>query len=245
MPARLKQMLRGMVPAWMIYRYRKWRWGHTWFDFEDRPLRDVFSKIYQYNMWGRGDGQFYSGYGSEQTVTAPYVAAVRTFIAGHAITSIVDVGCGDFRVGAQLLGPGIRYHGVDVVPALIRHHTATHGSETVQFSCLDATSEELPDGDLCLIRQVLQHLTNAEIRRALDRCRKFPYLIVTEHIASPERMTAPNAEHVHGPNTRSEAGSGVVLDAPPFVENVTGVLLELDQGDGTVLRTVVVDNRKR
>ena len=245
MLARLKQLLRGMIPAWMIHRYRKWRWGHTWFEFEGRPLRDVFSEIYQYNMWGRGDGRFYSGPGSDDAVTAPYTAAIRAFIAGHSIASIVDVGCGDFRVGAQLLGNGLRYHGVDVVPALIHHNAATHGSETVKFSCLDATSEELPDGDLCLIREVFQHLSNAEIQRALGRCRKFPYVIVTERIASPGRMTAPNAEHVHGPNTRSDVGSGVVLDAPPFAENVTGVLIDLDQGDGTILRTVVVDNRNR
>ncbi|HUK36316.1 MAG TPA: class I SAM-dependent methyltransferase [Vicinamibacterales bacterium] len=241
--AKMKQLLRGLVPGALLHRYRKWRWGHTWFDFEDRPLRDVFSEIYQYNMWGRGDGRFYSGPGSDLHATAPYTAAVRAFIGEHAIASVVDVGCGDFRVGTQFLETGVRYHGVDVVPALIRHNAATYGSDRVTFSCLDATRDDLPDGDLCLVREVFQHLSNDEIRRALDNCRKFPYVVVTERIASPGRMTAPNAEHTHGPNTRSDSGSGVVLDAPPFAENVTRVLVDLDQGDGTILRTVLVDNR--
>jgi SAM-dependent methyltransferase len=245
MLVRAKRLLRNIAPDSLVHRYRTWRWGHTWFDFEDRPLGEVFAEIYKHNMWGRGDGQFYSGPGSDSRVTAPYVAAVRSFIADHAVRSIVDVGCGDFRVGAQLIPAGVRYHGVDVVPALIRHNTATHGSDGVMFSCLDATSEELPDGDLCLIREVFQHLSNDEIERALKRSRKFSYVIVTERIALPDLMTAPNIEHQHGPNTRSDSRSGVVLDAPPFAENVEAVLTDLDQGDGTILRSVVIDNQSR
>jgi len=33
-----------------------------------------------------------------------------------------------------------------------------------QFLCLDIISDELPDGDLCLLREVLQHLSNREMR---------------------------------------------------------------------------------
>src|SRR6185436_6773977 len=72
---RLKQALRRALPTWALNRYRQLRYGETWFDFEDRSLKEVFTHIYRQNIWGRGDGGLYSGPGSDPAVTAPYVAA--------------------------------------------------------------------------------------------------------------------------------------------------------------------------
>ena len=238
----LKQTLRQQLPRWALDAYRRVRYGRTWFDFEDRSRQEVFAYIYERGVWGRGEGAFYSGPGSDPVVTSAYVAAIRRFLADRGITSVVDLGCGDFRVGAQLLIPGLTYHGVDIVPGLVEHNNQVHGASDIRFSCLDATVTDLPDGTLCLVREVFQHLSNDEIQNVLTRCRKFPYVVVTERIAGPARFTTPNVDIVHGPNTRADIGSGVILDAPPFRERVTGVLVETPQPDGTILRSVLIEN---
>jgi SAM-dependent methyltransferase len=241
--ASIKRAIRRALPQSVLNRYRLARHGTTWFDFDERSPREVFEHIYHHNMWGKGDGLVvHSGPGSDPSMTAPYVEAVRRFIEARGITSLVDLGCGDFRVGAQLVTDGLRYYGVDIVPRVIEVNTKTHTTPHVTFMCLDAISEELPRADLCLIREVLQHLSNDEIARILRRCRAFRYVIVTESVAAPERFTGPNVSIGHGPNTRADIGSGVVVDAPPFDEHVTGVLVESAGPNQTILRSVIIDN---
>jgi hypothetical protein len=72
----------------------------------------------------------------------------------------------------------------------------------------------LPPADVCLVRQVLQHLTNDDIHRALPHLRAYPYVVVTEHL--PVAMARPNANKRPGPGVRATRGSGVVLHEPPF-----------------------------
>jgi SAM-dependent methyltransferase len=240
-----KQSLRRVLPLWVLDSYRRIAHRDTWFDYQDRSRQEVFTYIYERGVWGRsGEAKFYSGPGSDDAVTAPYVAAIRRFIETHAIRSVIDLGCGDFRVGSQLVLPHLSYHGIDIVAKVIDHNVRTYGSPNVRFSCLDAVSSDLPSGDLCLVREVFQHLSNEEIGKVLARCRKFPFVIVTEKVAAPGSFGAPNVDITHGPNTRADTGSGVILDAPPFSEHVVGTLLDSPQPDGKILRSVVIENGK-
>jgi len=231
-----------MVPTWLVHKYRRARFGHTWIDYEDQSPRDVFTHIYTAGIWGKGDGTFYSGPGSDLVASGAYIDAVKQFIKGRQIRSIVDLGCGDFRVGANIVTPDISYHGVDVVQPLIAHNQSTYGAPNITFSCRDAIREPLPDAELCLIREVFQHLSNRQIAAILTRCRGFRYVIVTEKVASPDRFTVANADSTHGPNMRADLGSGVMLDRPPFAERIAAVLLDLPQPDRTILRSVLIEH---
>jgi hypothetical protein len=153
------------------------------------------------------------------------------------------LGCGDFRVGSQFLTPGLHYHGVDIVLDVIEYDRRQYRGDHLQFHCLDAIVNDLPQADLCLIREVLQHLSNAEIGAVMKRCRQFPFVVVTEAIAAGTRFERANVDIVHGANTRADVGSGVVLNAPPFSQNVTDILLECPGPVQTTLRSVLIDNR--
>jgi len=186
-----------------------------------RELADVFERIYAQGRWGGEDSDFVSGYGSDDAHTAGYVVAVARFIRTRGVRSLVDLGCGDFRVGKKiidLVGGQISYVGVDVVPALIKRNRNLFGSEHVSFVCRDIARDELPAGDLRLARQVLQHLSNAEIADALSSVRRYRYALVTEHYPPPERLRRP-----HGGDTRVVDGSAVFLDRAPF--ELTGLEL--------------------
>ncbi len=178
--------------------------------------RSVFSTIYRDRIFGDLPGeQFYSGDGSVGAFADTYCRHVESLVRDKGIRSIVDLGCGDFRIGKRLAAMVPDYIGVDIVPDLIAHHRREYGAEHVCFECLDVVEDSLPPGDLCLIRQVFQHLNNAEISTVLAKLAPYELVLVTENVkAGPG--TVPNIDHVHGPRTRLVEDSGVFLTEPPF-----------------------------
>jgi hypothetical protein len=56
-----------------------------------------------------------------------------------------------------------KYTACDVVPALISRNQIEFSHLNVDFRCLDITHDDLPGADVAVLRQVLQHLSNAQI----------------------------------------------------------------------------------
>ena len=181
----------------------------------------VFSEIYEKNLWGGVRGEFYSGSGSDDVVTRPFAELVRAFIAERGICSVVDLGCGDFRVGRQIVGSALTYVGVDVVDRVVQRNNERFGTGGVSFVKRDITTDLLPDAELCIVRQVLQHLPNDGIIRVLDKLRGYRYVLVAEHHPAPGRLKQPNRDIPTGRHTRVILDSGVFLEAPPF--SISGV----------------------
>ena len=199
---------------------------------------EAFSQIYESNAWGGRHGEFCSGSGSTHPdVVESYLNFVNAFIEEYSLNSAVDLGCGDYRVGSGLR---IRhYHGVDVVQALIDRNKAEYGSEAVSFQCLNFIEDRPPIADLALMRQVLQHLSNSEISRALKNCEQYRYVLVTEHVPIGPHANYNNVDKPHGPDTRLLWNSGVFLDRPPFSLD-TQVLHESSVDSWSVIRTVLL-----
>ena len=176
---------------------------------------------------GRVPGELYSGGGTAEEYAIPYADAIGRFVENHGIRTVVDLGCGDFSVGKRIASKRLRYVGVDVVEEVVRRNRDRYGAEGVEFVCLDITRDELPPGDLCLIRQVLQHLSNAEILAVLERTRGYPFVIVTEHLPQADSDSRPNLDKPHGADTRLLEGSGVFLEEEPFGQRIVETLLEV------------------
>jgi SAM-dependent methyltransferase len=206
----LRAALLAILPDAVVSRMRK---GVQ--TLRARPARDVFSEIYEKNLWGAAGEKFYSGSGSYGQSAQCYVGCILNFIKAHHIKSVVDLGCGDFAIGKFIAPECERYVGIDIVPSLIEHNSSTFVANNIQFKCLDITKDQLPDADLCLIRQVMQHLSNREISQLLKNAKKYTYVIVAEH--QPEIDSVPNIDMPHGGSTRTTLyGSGVYLEKPPF-----------------------------
>jgi len=215
-----------LVPQWARHRYRRLRRLAEHTVNRQRTPEQVFSRIYEDGLWGKAEGGFHSGSGSVEAHAVAYVQALSRYISHHSIGRVVDLGCGDFTVGKKIAALGVDYTGVDVVPALVRHHSTQHGSERVRFAHLDIVNDELPDGDLCLIRQVLQHLSNEQIAKILPKLAHYPHVLITEHYPGAGAQVVPNRDKTHGHDTRIEDDSAVFLDEPPFNARVGEVLLE-------------------
>jgi hypothetical protein len=214
---------------------------------ERLSAREVFTRVYATNSWGGEKGIYCSGAGSEPAVADQYCRFVREFIREKQISRVVDLGCGDFRVGSRIATPRISYIGVDVVDSLIQHNRDQHGTSQIQFLCLDISRDELPPGELCLVRQVFQHLSNSEILAVLEKLSAYRYVLVTEHYPAHGRLTEYNRDKPHGADTRVIDNSAVCLDRPPF--QVPGIRLALEvpanlglRNEGERLLTFLIEN---
>lgn len=188
--------------------------------------RQVFRDVYKRHLWGSdGRSTFFSGIGSRGECAEVYVRGMAELLECHGRElgrplTVVDLGCGDFQIGRDLIArvPDLTYIGCDIVPELIEHNTRIYGTERVSFRQLDIVTDPLPVGDVCLVRQVLQHLSNAEITRFLQRA-AYKYLYVTE--GHPVISTGSiNPDKAVGFDVRFDwragHGRGVELDKAPY-----------------------------
>ena len=194
--------------------------------------REAFTRIYLQDKWDDGQkaqlkARFYSGPGSAEEFGRPYAARVCDFMSKNDIRSVIDLGCGDFRVGALIAGSGISYTGIDVVEPLIAENQKRYGNERIRFRCLDMIADELPDADLCLVRQVFQHLSNIQIGQILQKLKKYKWVIVTEDHPGPVGSFIPNIDKPHGTGSRIVKQSGIVFEAPPFNLDNSEIFLDI------------------
>ena len=180
------------------------------------PTKEAMEQVYELNLWGGDHGEFYSGDGSHHSaIVGPYIKVVSEFLKSfHKPLELVDLGCGDFNVGSQLCELVSKYTAVDIVECLIHHNKKTFKAHNLNFINLDISQQALPKGDCAILRQVLQHLSNREVQRVVDKLSIYKYVILTEHI--PKGSFSPNVDLISGQGIRLKKNSGINLFEAPF-----------------------------
>jgi hypothetical protein len=208
--------------------------------------REIFTNVYQNKLWGepspQNDSPFYSGPGSsDPQIVDPYVEIVKQFFSGFPTRKrAVDLGCGDFQVGSRIFDSFDSYTACDVVPELVHFNQRYWHHLPVEFLVVDLVKDEIPTGDVLILRQVLQHLSNDDIVKFTQSIPLgFSYLLLTEHLPSENGFLA-NRDKLSGTDIRLESGSGVVLTKPPFSMNFKSetILLSVPQFGGSIVTTL-------
>lgn len=214
-----------------------------WKRYENLSAQQIFEKIYAKGEWGKSESEgdaFYSGAGShDPTMIDAYVATVSAFLQSLGRPSAVDIGCGDFNVGSKLRVYCSRYTAVDIASTVIAFNKSKYADADVDFAVLNIIEDGPPRADVIFIRQVLQHLSNSEIARALANIAgQCDHLIVSEHL--PAGVFTPNLNKTTGRSIRLRHASGVVISEPPFsfAFRDQRVLCEVPAPDG-IIRTIV------
>ncbi len=206
------------------------------------PTKDAMEQVYEMKLWGDNKSDFYSGVGSHHPeIVHPYIDVLTSFLTSFKNPLVVcDLGCGDFNVGKKLVQYAKKYVAVDIVTELIEHNKSTFKEENLEFHCLDIAVDDLPAGDCAILRQVLQHLSNAEVQRILSKLTDFKYVIVTEHL--PEGDFVPNKEIISGQGIRLKKQSGLNVLAPPFnfkvIEEKQVLSIILNDSKGVIVTTI-------
>ncbi|MDA9328720.1 class I SAM-dependent methyltransferase [Flavobacteriales bacterium] len=180
------------------------------------PTKDAMEQVYAMKLWGDNKSDFYSGDGShDPEIVKPYLDSVISFLTSFPKPLVVcDFGCGDFNVGKEFVKYSQNYIAVDIVVDLINRNKEKFKAKNLVFQCLDIAVDDLPQADCVLIRQVFQHLSNAEIQQIVLKLNVFKYVILTEHL--PEGEFVPNKEIISGQGIRLKKKSGLNLLIDPF-----------------------------
>ena len=215
----MKPFVKSLTPQFALKYYRRLNSSREKKQNQTKTVEEVFTEIYTNNKWGGARGEFCSGSGTDdQQIASKYIS----MISNHASTlgfkgqSFVDLGCGDFRIGKQLLSLCSSYIGIDVVQPLIKRNQELFSNDSTEFRHLDIVRDELPDGNIAFIRQVLQHLSNQQIISVLEKLSKYKYVFITEHYPTDNDAIKVNLDKVHGADVRVHHNSGVYLAKAPF-----------------------------
>ena len=133
---------------------------------------EIFDDVYRRDLWKGG-----SGAGSREELTRDYRGQVQQFISRNAITSVVDVGCGDWQFYRHMDWSG--FEKATHLVAVVLENTQKFARPGVRFVHADATSDELPGADLLLVKDVLQHWSNADIAAFLLQLPKYGCALIT------------------------------------------------------------------
>ena len=190
--------------------------------FSKMEKNQIFREIYLKKLWSpesvKFEHKFYSGIGSYlPELVDNYIIEIKNFLLSlPKRPDVVDLGCGDFVIGSKLRKFCNKYIAVDIFDELINYNKKKYQDLNVDFRILDITSEELPAGDVCFVRQVLQHLSNESIVNFVKAIKnKYKFLIITEHFPSSKNFVA-NLDKPTGPDVRLYDKSAVILTKPPF-----------------------------
>ncbi len=184
-----------------------------------RDNTGIFNDVYERQLWGQSEESpdaFSSGFGSDLQNSLQYVELVANFIADHKIESVVDIGCGDFRVAEAILSKvpwKVDYTGIDAASVIVERNARLYTSEGIKFIHADATKAPVPSADLVLIREVLQHLSNKDVAAVIESISgKYRFNIITNTVAKNAKKK--NVDIPSGSNSRAGLGYGLWLDSP-------------------------------
>jgi SAM-dependent methyltransferase len=145
-------------------------------------LTNTFNRIYAEGTWGKDvAGKGTSGTGSTLEITREYRAYVEDFIRTHNVKSVVDAGCGDWTFSSAINWGQASYLGVDIASDVIAAVRSKHEKGHIKFQVGNIT-DELPDAELLISKDVLQHLSNNLVHKFIRnnlRKGKYKWVILT------------------------------------------------------------------
>lgn len=206
------------------------------------PTKAAMEQVYKLKLWGDNTADFYSGEGSHQPeIINPYIEAVKSFLTSFRKPLVVcDLGCGDFNIGKELVKYTEKYIAVDIVTDLIIHNKKNFKDENLEFHCLNIVVDTLPAADCVILRQVLQHVSNAEVQSVLSKLADFKYVILTEHLPTGDFI--PNKDIISGQGIRIKKQSGLNVLVSPFnfqvKEEKQLIATKLNDNKGIIVTTL-------
>tara|TARA_B100001250_G_C19729578_1_gene757795 strand:+ start:75 stop:1250 length:1176 start_codon:yes stop_codon:yes gene_type:complete len=141
----------------------------------------IFSYIYDNNIWNNGNGGSGEGSSIENNINT-YIPFLKDFIKKNNIKKVVDLGCGDWQSSNLIYDNlDINYTGYDIYEKIIKKNKSDYPQYNFIHLDFIHNTNILENGDLCIIKDVLQHLCNKDINNLLQylvNSKKYKYIMI-------------------------------------------------------------------
>ncbi len=139
---------------------------------------EIFTYIYDNSIWGHG-----SGGGSNINYNRQYVSMLEKLLVDLDIKTVIDFGCGDWQFSRFIKWGGVDYIGVDCVKSVIAENNKQFSKDGIRFLHNVNISAYEFNGDLLIVKDVLQHWVDEDIVSFLEMAvKRFKYILVTNSI---------------------------------------------------------------
>ena len=171
----MKKFLKLVLPDFLIKYLIKIHWEIELKKFKKMNNYDIFKKIYTDKLWTpeneKNNFKFYSGVGSHKTeLTKEYIIKTTQFLKSFKQKpDILELGCGDFGLSSKLVEFSNNFIACDIFDQLIEINKIKYNNLKVEFRVVDMTKDNLPKADICIVRYVLQHLSNEMIIKFITK----------------------------------------------------------------------------
>jgi hypothetical protein len=99
---------------------------------------------------------------------------VQSIVNRPEARSVLDISWGDWNLGRQIDWSSVNYLGIDVVANMIKRNIDCFSRDNIAFRCLNGVDGKVAPVDLVIIKDVMQHLSNADVLKMLKNLSKAP-----------------------------------------------------------------------
>jgi SAM-dependent methyltransferase len=135
---------------------------------EDNNLKQLFTQIYDNEVWSHEQKESKSGSGSTLRQTETIRDNISKLLTKLDIKSVLDAPCGDFNWMSHIKFPNeCTYIGMDIVDSVILDNINKYNSSNKIFITGDICIDNIPKVDLIISRDCLVHLSFENSMKAL------------------------------------------------------------------------------
>jgi hypothetical protein len=88
------------------------------------------------------------------------------------------MGCGDWQFSQHINWNGVKYKGFDIVESVIDSNKERYSSNSVSFHYYSGDSSDLPEADVLIVKDVLQHWSYESINKFILDLGKFKFVLI-------------------------------------------------------------------
>ena len=149
----------------------------------------IFTSIYATNVWDSEESR--SGDGSTLAATAATRLGLMKILREYEVTRFLDAPCGDWNWMREVDLGGVEYIGVDIVPDIVEANRGRYETSNVTFRHADIARDPLPESDLILCRDALQHMAPETVLATLANFKKSArYVLLTSYHQQTQNVAA-------------------------------------------------------
>lgn len=131
-----------------------------------------FTNVYEQYGTAHSDEESHAGADSMLDATRILRERIPQIAKQRNLKSIVDIPCSDFNWMKEIVFRFEKYIGGDIVPQCIIENNEKYSNSRIKFIEFDVLSDVIPDGDLLIVRDLLEYCPLEDGKKIIESIKK-------------------------------------------------------------------------